>query len=935
MISFTQPFWLVFAVPLALAVYLWPPPSRLTTIARVLATILLLTALAGICWRFAARGGMVVAVIDRSASMPPDTSSVAKEGIDILRDGMADGDRLAVVSFARGCGVDKAPGSGAFDGFVARIDPWRSDLDSALRTAAALIPVGVPGRVLLISDGDWTGGDPYPAAAELASNGVAVDYRRHARPESGDMAVAGIEAPDSVEPGERFQITAWIYSHTAGEADLKLRRNDSTLVGGRRELTPGMNRVVFHDQAGGPGVGDYALSLTPVDGEDPVKGNNNAKFLVSVRGGKPVLCLSGASGSALPGLLRRSGVDVVADNDASNLSIVSLAGHSALVLDNFSASRLGGDVMTDIAAWVNGAGGGLMMTGGKNSYGIGGYFKSPLEPVLPVSMELKQEHRKLSMAIVVALDRSGSMMASAGFGRTKMDLANISTAQVLDMMTGNDEIGVVAVDSSAHVVVPLSQVSDVPGARSAILSIESMGGGIFVFEALVNSVNMLMRSDAGARHVILFADAADAEEPGQYKELLANCVDAGITVSVIGLGDEKDCDAGLLKDIAARGGGRCFFTQKADELPRLFAQDTFVVARNTFIDEPTAVEIVTPVMELMSGDDFGAGFEVGGYNLCYARPEAMVSAVTKDEYAAPVTAFWHSGEGRAVCYAGEADGEHTGAAASWPRYGAMMTAMTRWAMGTNGGDDDFTVTQRVNGGINEVRINLDPERDGDPFDRPPSVSVISDREDGPPEISEVKTRWLDADTMIAEVPLDGDSPSLSSVVIPGRQALSLPPVRLPYSPEFGVDGRDGADELRRIAGVGGGVERLDIPAIWRDIPKTPRDIPLRRWLILAAMMIFLFEIFERRTAVTSAVFAAVFHRHWRWSGKIFSRGAAKTAATAGGSGRRRHEESVGGFSPDKTPSVDPAPAENSSIPEKTIDDGMMNAMREARRRSRR
>ena len=80
--------------------------------------------------------------------------------------------------------------------------------------------------------------------------------------------------------------------------------------------------------------------------------------------------------------------------------------------------------MENLAAWVKGTGSGFMMTGGKNAYGPGGYFRSQLEPIMPVSMELRQEHRKLALAIVVAMDRSGSMAAPAGGGKTKMDLAN-------------------------------------------------------------------------------------------------------------------------------------------------------------------------------------------------------------------------------------------------------------------------------------------------------------------------------------------------------------------------------------------------------------------------------------------------------------------------------------------------------------------------------
>ena len=63
--------------------------------------------------------------------------------------------------------------------------------------------------------------------------------------------------------------------------------------------------------------------------------------------------------------------------------------------------------------------------------------------------------------------------------------------------------------------------------------------------------------------------------------------DADVTVSVVGLGTEHDCDANMLKDLARRGGGECYFSDNPDEIPRIFAQDTFTIARSTFVDQPT------------------------------------------------------------------------------------------------------------------------------------------------------------------------------------------------------------------------------------------------------------------------------------------------------------------------------------------------------------
>src|SRR5205823_2605064 len=112
-----------------------------------------------------------------------------------------------------------------------------------------------------------------------------------------------------------------------------------------------------------------------------------------------------------------------------------------------------------LSTWVKETGAGLMMTGGRESYGPGGYYKSALEAALPVSMELRRDHLDLSVAIVVTLDRSGSMAMPIGGGRAKMDLANLGTMAVLDLLGPMDEFGCHAVDTVPHVIAPLARVT--------------------------------------------------------------------------------------------------------------------------------------------------------------------------------------------------------------------------------------------------------------------------------------------------------------------------------------------------------------------------------------------------------------------------------------------------------------------------------------------
>ncbi|MCP4696914.1 MAG: VWA domain-containing protein, partial [Gammaproteobacteria bacterium] len=256
----------------------------------------------------------------------------------------------------------------------------------------------------------------------------------------------------------------------------------------------------------------------------------------------------------------------------------------ALVLENMPLDRLNDNADAAIAHYVRHLGGGLLVTGGRNSYAMGGYYRSYLEDILPVALDRQEELRRAKLAMAIVLDRSGSMSVDVAGGAVKMDLANRGAAEAIALLSPLDDIAVFAVDSQAHLVAPLQAAGDAREELTArVLSIESAGGGIYVYEGLTAAVQVLLKSDAATRHIVLFADAADAEKPGEYQTLLRQWGSAGGSLSVIGLGTNGDLDAALLEDLALLGGGRAYFTADALNLPRVFTQDVMQVARKSFL----------------------------------------------------------------------------------------------------------------------------------------------------------------------------------------------------------------------------------------------------------------------------------------------------------------------------------------------------------------
>lgn len=850
--TFFHPVWLLLAIPLLASLWLWRLPSRLLQTLRATALFLLLLAMAGIAVKLPSRAGTVVVVADRSLSMPPASEAVQRETMHLVQSGMGPRDRLGVVSFGQVVAIERPPQVGKFAGFVAEVGRDASNLAEAIQTAVSLIPQDSPGRILLLSDGQWTGKDPGAAISRAAARAIAIDYRPLQRRSASDLAILRLDAPPSVTPGQSYMITAWVHSPLSRNISYELLCRGQRLAAGEKPVPTGVSRLTFRDKAVEPGTRQYTLRVIG-SGEDPVPENNRGRILVGVQGPRPMLCVTNAEGSGLVRLLTSGKMEVKALPPSScGWSLEDLSGFSSVLIENVLADKIGTSEMENLAAWVTQTGAGLMMTGGRSSYGPGGYFHSPLDPIMPVSMELRQEHRKLKLAIVVALDRSGSMAVPVAGGKSKMDLANLAAAQVLDLLSPADEFGVVAVDSSPHIIAHLAPAENKSAVRDKILRIDSMGGGIFIYEALSTAARILVTATAGTRHIILFADAADSEEPGQYKELLEKCREANVTASVIGLGTPHDVDADLLRDIARRGQGRCFFTDKPEELPRLFAQDTFVVARSTFLDEVTPLR-ATGGLAALTGKSFADPPPIGGYNLCYLRPQANPAAVTTDEYKAPVLASWHAGTGRVLCYTGEADGEFTGPIARWENVGDFFTSMARWTAGdTQNLPDNMLLTQELSDGDCLVELHLDPETDRPPFSTLPEATTLRGLPGKKPLVEKNALRWTSANTLAVEVPLQGRETAITAVEVPGAGVVSLPPVCLPYSPEFKPrEGKRGLLTLERIALTTGGSERLNLSGIWRDLPRMPRTAEIGHWLLLAATFLLLLEVLERRTGALS------------------------------------------------------------------------------------
>jgi hypothetical protein len=397
------------------------------------------------------------------------------------------------------------------------------------------------------------------------------------------------------------------------------------------------------------------------------------------------------------------------------------------------------------------------------------------------------------------------------------------------------------VDSAAH---PLSAGLVAVGPNRGDLvraarSVESEGGGIFVYTGLAKAWEMLRDCPVGQRHVILFADAADAEEPGDYEDLLTEMTREKCTVSVIGLGSDTDPDAAFLQNVAKRGNGRIFFNADANDLPALFEMETATIARSAFIEESTPLKGTPGWLEIAAAPlDWPAA--VDAYNLCYLKPRAAQAAVSGDDYAAPLVAFWQKGAGRVAAVTFPLAGERSEAQRAWPGYTGFAQSLARWLVGTA-----LPPGIGLRTDVDGTRITIDLFHDDSWSERlasdPPELAVARGA-DGPAEA--VAWERLAPGHYAASVDAAGTE-FIRGAVRLGSAALAAGPLNVTSNPEFAFD-RGRLDELAAVSRRTGGTERVDLSDVWRS-PRPAAFRGIRRWLLPLLAVAIVLEALQTRT----------------------------------------------------------------------------------------
>ena len=708
----------------------------------------------------------------------------------------------------------------------------------ALQSIAAQADEKRPSRVLLFTDGYST--EPlHEAAAQMQARGIPLDFRLIREETENDARIARIGFPERVQVGEPFLISITVRGATDATFPLILRRNGQTLTESSVTLANGLATVEFTDRIARGGGFEYQAEIRPENDAHP--GNNRATRWIEITGGPRIVLATRYQDDPAAKALEALDFTVETVTDPSKLKPGLIAGARAVILNNVPAHEVPTDFMKSLDFFVREQGGGLLMAGGEHSFGSGGYFQSPIDALLPVSMELKSEHRKLAVALAIVMDRSGSMSVGVAGGQTKMDLANSGAANAIELLGPMDQIIVFAVDSEPTKTIPLTRIESKKAELAArARKIKSSGGGIFVYAGLKAAWDELKKSPAGTRHVILFSDAQDSEEPGDYKNLIKEMTDNGATISVIGLGTDKDVDSALLVDIAKLGNGRMFFSNQPMDIPKIFAQETVTIARSAFIKDPVGAQATGRWAEI-SPKPIDWFKQADGYNLSYAREDATVSLVSTDEYLAPLVAHARRGLGRSAAVSFPLGGEFSETARTWPGYGDFLQTMGRFLMGEDT-PPGIALRHRLDG----TRLTLDLLYDTAAWSQklsamPPKVRL---RDDTGAATLDLPWRRIAPGHFSLTRDLEEGSVVRGAVQVAGN-ALPFGPLSVGSSVEWAFE-PERLTELRAVSNQTRGRELLDISKAWLR-PPFLAETSLRLPLGIALILILLADALLTRT----------------------------------------------------------------------------------------
>jgi len=783
-----------------------------------------------------------VFLLDQSDSIAPAQRERASAYVENALQTLPPGDRAAVVVFGDGALVERAPASLATLGRISSVPvTTRTNIQDALQLGIALLPADSQKRIVLLSDGGENSGRATDAAQLASARGVPIDVVTLPSERGADVILTALDAPSLAREGQEMALNVVVNSNFATTAKLQLFIDGQLAREQDLSITVGANSFSVRVPAGAAGFRRIEAKLDPQGDTEPQ--NNRAGAYTEVQGPPRILMIAGDAQRAanLTAALQSTGikVDLRAPN-AAPAGIDQLSNYAAVILVDTPASDVPRALLEALPTYVRDLGRGLAMIGGVDSFGAGGYRRAvkdqtgvSIEDALPVNLDPLDTAQQPDLALIMVIDRSGSMAESGGGSRTKLELAKEAVYQASFGLAQRDQIGLVVFDDDAETILPLQKLPPATAIEQA-LSTFNDGGGTDIRPGLELAAQAITGANAKIKHIILMTDG---QAPANYDDLVDQLHSAGVTITTVAIGNDADP---RLADVAKRGGGRYYLVQRVEEIPRIFLQETVVAAGRDIVEGKFVPQVAlqSPMVRGLGGLP-----PLYGYNGTEIKEAARAILVTPD--GKPILAQWQYGLGRAVAWTSDFKGQWARDWVNWGQFPRFISGLTDMLLPPRAAGS-LELHTSASGAQAAIELSAQNEQ-GQTLDKLAVQGKLIDPNNASTALSFVQVgpgRYravTSADTpgvylaQIAAVGADGQPVGMASTGLV-----------VSYSPEYGAT-RDNPQLLRELASISGGrvdpaattifeppaqavgsVTEIGMPLLWLALLLWPLDIGLRR-----------------------------------------------------------------------------------------------------------
>lgn len=605
---------------------------------------------------------------------------------------MPSGNAYGIVTFGKNALVEQfLTGEDYYGGLLTLPEKTATNFEDAISKALTLIPTDCSGRLVLLTDGKETRGDIYHMGQALLASQAEFLTLIYEDEETPDAYIDNVTLPSYLHPGDKYSITVLVESNYDTDAVITLYNGSTQTASNGVHLNRGSNRFVFSSQVdANAGSGAMENLRVQVQAEGDTCPENDVFSAYSVVESPPRILLVSGRGtnvSEFSSVLNAAGCDysVVSTLNAPD-SINAMLSYKSIILADVYIDDLPVGFLENLETYVKDYGCGFICCGGEESFALGGYRDTVLETVLPVDMQLRSINETPSMAMVMVIDHSGSMIDEMGeTGASNLDVAIRATIVAVDNLRDSDQVGVLTFDSQYEWQVELRAADDKSAIKEQIKRINE-GGGTTIKPALLEACEVLSESEASIKHVVLLTDGMG--ETNDFQDVINAYTSEGITLSTVAIGSFSDTQ--LLEQLADQCDGRYYYSDLGSDIPKIFANEVFL-GSDSYIQNGVFSLKVQKGHEL-TNHLFTDGWPVL-YGYIAATPKmAAASVILSAEKENPILTVWQYGLGRTVAWNSDVTGKWSGAFSGKDDYVQMWKRIVDYSTGNaDMGEDSVNV----------------------------------------------------------------------------------------------------------------------------------------------------------------------------------------------------------------------------------------------------